>query len=62
MQFLSPNAIAVRTPLSPRPGEVDITLVFKGNQFCITNPGKFFYTGTYVTETKYIQCGMLHKY
>lgn len=43
LQFLSPHAIAVRTPLSPRPGEVDITLVYKGSQFCINNPGKFVY-------------------
>ena len=43
VQYLSPNAIAVRTPQSPRPGEVDITLVFKGTQFCIANPGKFLY-------------------
>lgn len=42
-EFLSPHAIAVRAPQSPRPGEVDITLVYKGSQFCITNPGKFVY-------------------
>ena len=43
LQFLSPHAIAVRTPQSPRPGEVDITLVYKGSQFCINSPGKFLY-------------------
>lgn len=42
-EFLSPHAIAVRAPQSPRPGEVDITLVYKGSQFCINNPGKFVY-------------------
>jgi len=42
-QLLSSNAIAVRTPQSPRAGEVDITLVYKGSQFCINNPGKFLY-------------------
>ena len=45
LQVLSTNAIAVRVPQSPRPGEVDITLVFKGSQYCITNPGKFLYIG-----------------
>ena len=44
-QVLSPNAIAVKTPVSPRPGEVDITLVFKNSQFCINSPGKFLYVG-----------------
>ena len=43
IQVLSPNAIAVKVPQSPRAGEVDITLVFKGSQYCITNPGKFNY-------------------
>lgn len=42
-EVLSPNAIAVRAPQNPRPGEVDITLVFNGSQFCINNPGKFLY-------------------
>lgn len=42
-EVLSPNAIAVKVPQSPRTGEVDITLIFKGSQFCITNPGKFLY-------------------
>ena len=45
VQVLSPNAIAVKTPVSPRPGEVDITLVFKNSQFCINSPGKFLYIG-----------------
>lgn len=44
-QVLSPNAIAVKAPQSPRTGEVDITLVFKGSQFCISSPGKFLYMG-----------------
>jgi hypothetical protein len=43
LQVLSPNAIAVKTPISPRPGEVDITLVFKNSHFCINSPGKFLY-------------------
>lgn len=47
LQFLSPHAIAVRTPHSPRPGEVDITLVYKGSQYCINNPGKFVYISKY---------------
>eukprot|EP00731_Ephydatia_muelleri_P020397 Em0013g124a len=45
-EVLSPNAIAVRAPQSPRPGEVDITLTFKGSQFCMHNPGKFLYIST----------------
>lgn len=44
-KVLSPNAIAVKTPISPRAGEVDITLVFKTSQFCINSPGKFLYMG-----------------
>ncbi len=45
MQLISPCAIAVKTPPSPRPGEVDITLVYQGSQYCINNPGKFVYLG-----------------
>lgn len=47
IQVLSPNAIAVRVPPASMPGEVDITLLFRasGAQFCVTNPGKFLYTG-----------------
>lgn len=47
IQVLSPNAIAVRTPPATMTGEVDVTLIFRasGAQFCISNPGKFLYTG-----------------
>jgi len=37
--------LACGVPQSPRPGEVDITLVIKGSQFCINNPGKSLYIG-----------------
>ena len=47
VQVLSPSAIAVRSPPATMPGEVDLTLIFRatGAQFCMTNPGKFIYTG-----------------
>ena len=54
LQVLGPNAIAVKAPQSPRTGEVDITLVFKGSQFCISNPGKFLYLGEHNNYNMYV--------
>lgn len=43
IQILTPGAIRVHTPSRHSPGVVDVTLSYKGKQFCRDCPGRFTY-------------------
>ena len=42
-EILTPGAIRVHTPSRHGPGIVDVTLSYKGKQFCRDCPGRFTY-------------------
>jgi hypothetical protein len=43
-QLITPHAIRVQTPPRHIPGVVEVTLSYKGRQFCKGAPGRFVYT------------------
>jgi hypothetical protein len=45
LQLITPHAIRVQTPPRHIPGVVEVTLSYKGKQFCKGAPGRFVYTG-----------------
>ena len=44
MQLITPHAIRVQTPPRHIPGVVEVTLSYKGKQFCKGPPQRFVYT------------------
>ena len=44
-ELITPHAIRVQTPPRHIPGVVEVTLSYKGKQFCKGAPGRFVYTG-----------------
>lgn len=45
-ELISPHAIKLQLPQRHSPGPCDVTLSFKGKQFCRDMPGRFNYTST----------------
>lgn len=43
-ELISPHAIKLQLPQRHTPGPCDVTLSFKGKQFCRDLPGRFVYT------------------
>ncbi len=46
-ELVSPHAIKLQLPSRHSPGPCDVTLSFKGKQFCRDMPGRFVYTCNY---------------
>ena len=46
-ELVTPNAIKIQLPARHTSGPCDVTLSFKGKQFCRDMPGRFVYTRTY---------------
>ena len=42
-ELITPNAIKIQLPARHTPGPCDVTLSFKGKQFCRDMPGRFVY-------------------
>jgi len=47
LQLITPHAIRVQAPARHIPGVVDVTLSYKGKQFCKGAPGRFVYVCKY---------------
>ena len=54
VKYISANAIRCQTPVRAQPGIVDVTLSFKGKQYCKPNPGRFVYTQASDTNIEYL--------
>ncbi|KAI0989107.1 hypothetical protein GJ496_000327 [Pomphorhynchus laevis] len=52
-EVISPHAMRVHTPPRHLPGVVDVTLSYKGKQFCRDSPGRFVYTALHEPSIEY---------